>query len=317
MLRDRITRACVALAGAVLVATACTDEGSRRADAPTPSAPETDAATTPPAQQSPAPRSERVRFAVIGDFGTGSATQYEVAEDLRKWITRNDADALVTTGDNIYPDGTSAHFEAAWHEPYGWVEAGGAEVVASLGNHDVVKDGGAAVMELLDMPHRWYAQRLGPVHLFVLDANEPEDPEQVAWLRRALKRSTAPWEVLVFHQPVYSCGIHRNTTRVMTSLLPVIQARKVDLVLNGHDHNYQRFGPRGGTAFVVTGGGGGPLYRMHECPSGTPTPVVTDTERHHFVIVSADSYVLRVRAIATDGSVIDDFFLRRVASHGG
>lgn len=247
-----------------------------------------------------------VRFAVIGDFGTGEGAENEVAGAVRTWMQESDADALVTTGDNVYPDGNPARFDAAWREPYGWVETSGATVVASLGNHDVLTSGGTEVMELLGMSAPWYSRKLGPVRLFVLDANRPDDPDQLAWLQRALTRSQAPWEIAVFHQPVYSCAIHRNTSRVQAWFLPVLKEQRVDLVLNGHDHNYQRFGSETGNTYVVTGGGGARLYRMHECLPGTPAPGVSDVEHHHFVTVEADSDSLHLQAIATDGTVIDD-----------
>ena len=276
----------------------------------------------PPPQASPSPRTSATgtveprtngtfTFAVIGDFGTGDDAALEVASRVRAWTQSHSADALVTTGDNVYPDGSPEYFDAAWREPYGWVQSSGIDVIASLGNHDVLTEEGTAVMELLEMPGRWYSKRIGAARLFVIDANRVDDPRQLTWLRRSLARSTVAWEIVVFHQPFFSCSIHRNTTRVQASLNSIFQARKVDLVLNGHDHNYQRFGPRGGTAFVVTGGAGASLYRMHVCPPGTPPPVVSDTEQHHFVVVTGDSEALRVRALGMDGSVIDDFYLRR------
>ena len=64
---------------------------------------------------------------------------------------------------------------------------------------------GGPVMDLFDMPNRWYERRVGPVDVFVLDSNDLEEESQMEWLSTALASSSAPWQVLVFHDPVYSC----------------------------------------------------------------------------------------------------------------
>jgi len=50
-----------------------------------------------------------------------------------------------------------------------------------------------------------YERRVGPVDVFVLDSNDLEEESQMEWLSTALASSSAPWQVLVFHDPVYSC----------------------------------------------------------------------------------------------------------------
>jgi len=92
-----------------------------------------------------------------------------------------------------------------------------------------------------------YERRVGPVDVFVLDSNDLEEEGQMEWLSTALASSSAPWQVLVFHHPVYSCGKHGSTPRVQRELLPIVASQGVDLVVNGHDHDYQRFPPVNGT----------------------------------------------------------------------
>jgi len=85
----------------------------------------------------------------------------------------------------------------------------------------------------------------------------------------ALARSAARWKVAVFHQPAYSCGTHGSSPEVQREWVRLFQRSGVDLVLNGHDHDYQRFAPIGGVTYVVTGGGA-ELYEVGDCPAGTP-----------------------------------------------
>jgi 3',5'-cyclic AMP phosphodiesterase CpdA len=250
------------------------------------------------------------RIAVIGDFGTGHGDAEEVASALRAADADDPFDVLVTTGDNVYQAGAPADF-FKWEQPYGWVQDEGIAVVASLGNHDARTDEGIHVEELLGMPASWYVERIGPVRFVVLDSNRVGDPDQQAFLTSTLDpQRDAPWTVVVFHHPAYSCGKHKSTPEVVADWEPLFADGGVDLVLNGHDHNYQRFEAVDGVTHVVTGGGGAPLYAVDRCPSGTPEPVASAVE-HHFLSIEATAGSLRGTAITPSGEEIDGFALTR------
>lgn len=248
-------------------------------------------------------------FVFIGDFGTGDESERAVASGIRSWVRDRPFDALVTLGDNVYGDGSPSRFGAAWVQPYGWIDDSGVPVVASLGNHDIHTDGGAPVMDLFDMPDRWYQRGVGPVDFFVIDANDLTQNGQMEWLSGALAASTALWQILVFHHPMYSCGKHGSTPRVQRELTLVIAGKGVDLVVNGHDHDYQRFPPIDGTTYIVSGGGGAGLYSVGDCPADTPEPVAWNDEVHHFLYVSATATELIGTAVSASGSVLDTFRL--------
>jgi hypothetical protein len=250
-------------------------------------------------------------FVVIGDFGTGEDAEWEVAGAIRRWSGTHPVEALVTTGDNIYESGDPEDFTEAWRQPYGWVRPAGIRVVASLGNHDVETEAGVPVMKLFSMPGPWYAHRFGPVEFFVLDGNRPEDPAQLAFLAGALRRSRAPWRIAVFHQPALSCGNHEGSEAIRERWVPVLRAGGVDLILSGHDHNYQRFPVFQDIVFLISGGGGQDLHEVEDCPDDTPPPVATLDHLHHFLYVRATSETARIRAVAVPGSdVVDDVRLR-------
>ena len=292
-------RVSVALVALAIVLAGCTSEGDEPSDLARPTA-------------SPSPRTAgSFKFAVIGDFGVGGEDEDEVAAAVHDWMTDHDADALVTTGDNIYPSGEPEDFEEAWHEPYGWVADEGLPVIASLGNHDIEEDGGAAVMDLFGMPDRWYSVLLGRAEIFVLDANDIGSAEQLGWMTAALTASEATWKIVVFHQAAYSCSEHDGTPEVQSAWVPLFKVAGVDLVLNGHDHVYQRFAPKGPTTYVVTGGGGNRLYRLDECPDDYPPRVAGDDDSHHFVAVSGSGGGIDVQAIASDGRVLDEFTINK------
>jgi 3',5'-cyclic AMP phosphodiesterase CpdA len=248
---------------------------------------------------------------VIGDFGTGDEAELSVSSAIRAWVRDRPFDALVTVGDNVYPDGSPSAFERAWTMPYGWVQDAGVPVIASVGNHDVHTDDGNPVMNLFEMPGPWYRQRVGPIDFFVLDANDFALPGQLEWLSDALTASTATWQVLVFHQPAYSCGKHGSKPGAERKLLPVIAGKGVDLVLNGHDHDYQRFAPIDGVTYVVAGAGGASLYAVGHCPAGTPDPVAANDDQHSFVYLVANRSDLAGIAVGADGTVLDAFTIGR------
>lgn len=249
-------------------------------------------------------------FVFIGDFGTGDENEGALSSAIRSWVRNRPFDALVTLGDNVYPDGSPSRFGAAWTKPFGWVIDSGVPVIASLGNHDVETDAGTPVMDLFDMPDRWYERTVGPASFFVLDATDRLTQDgQMQWLSNELASSAAAWQILVFHHPMFSCGEHGSTPRVQRQLPPAIEGYGVDLVVNGHDHDYQRFPPVDGTTYVVSGGGAASLYPVADCPSDTPEPVAWNDDVNQFLYVSATDNELIGTAVSVGGRPLDTFRL--------
>ena len=251
-------------------------------------------------------------FAAIGDFGFRNENEDLVAGAVHEWVDEHDPDALVTAGDNIYPNGETKFFDEAWRQPYGWVEKRGLRVVASLGNHDVLAGNGEAVMGLLDMPAPWYQASLADADLFVLDSMNADDPEQQQWLETALERSDAAWQIAVFHHPAYNCSGHRGSPDVLDSFVPRLEDGGVDLVISGHAHNYQRFAAYNGVTYTIAGGGGANLYDVTSCEAQSgPELVASNDESHHFLAVRGDESHLVVEALTPEGKTLDRFELSR------
>ena len=147
------------------------------------------------------------------------------------------------------------------------------------------------------------------MQLLFLDGNRP-DRAQATWLKQRLARPGPRFRVVVFHQPAWSCSTHGSTPEVDRWWVPVLEGDRVALVLNGHDHNYQRFVSAAGVNYVVTGGGGMDLYPVTRCPSGTPRRVAA-AARNHFTAVEVRPRSLTVRAVGGNGQVIDRVVIRR------
>ncbi|GIH29108.1 acid phosphatase [Acrocarpospora phusangensis] len=283
----------MALLGAALVAVpACS--GSSADTAVVPSASATVAGSPPSIPPS-------AGFLAIGDFGTGGKAQRRVARAMKRWSSGRRVDAVVTTGDNVYPDGSPDRFRNVLTKPYSGLKA---PLWAALGNHDVQAGHGAAQLNALKLPTPPFAKRLENAEFLFLDANR-DFPEQAGWLDRRLTAPGPRLRVVVFHQPAWSCSLHGSTPAVDKYWVPILERHRVALVLNGHDHNYQRFVSPNGVTYVVTGGGGAGLYPIkYGCP-GLPRRAAA-RKRHHFVAVQiTGDDTLSLAAIGPKGHTFD------------
>lgn len=237
---------------------------------------------------------------VLGDFGVGTPEQFAVAGAMKLLSAGRPVDALVTTGDNLYGDDA----DLVWNQPFGWVAERGIPVWAAFGNHDVESESRRLIAEAIFGPEHYRSEQWGNVRLIILDANDPDDPLQLAWLDEQLAGAAGEALVAVFHQPAVSCSRHGATPSVVEHWMDRFESADVDLVLQGHDHNYQHH-LVDGIDYIVTGGGGHSLYPLAPCPDGS-RPLAA-AEEHHFVVLEQVGDQLQVSAIRPDGTVLDRF----------
>lgn len=242
----------------------------------------------------------------MGDFGVGGRKERATGLAMKRFEQRYPAQLLVTLGDNDYTD-DPASFRRYWRASFGWLRSAGVSVAGTLGNHDVEVQGGRYEFSALGMPRAYYTRRVGKVQLFLLNSNSL-GTTQTRWLRRALAASTARWKIAVFHHPPYTCGGHGGSESVEERWVPLFERYGVQLVLSGHDHNYQRFARRRGVVYVVHGGGGAPLYALRACPSDYPRRVFARSVRGFLSVVAARGR-LRVSAITLSGRVLNRVYL--------
>ena len=247
-----------------------------------------------------------VAFLATSDAGTRDAVQQRVAAAMTSYASGRTVDALVEAGDNVLPDGSPSLFDAALVAPYAAIRARAPQWVA-LGNHDVQAGYGDAELAFLGLPGRHYEKVLDrdgvSVQLLFLDSNAVDD-EQTTWLDERLHAGAPTYRVVVFHHTAFNCGtVHPADPDTYLRWRPVIEAAGADLVISGHEHNYQRF-HEAQTTFLVAGGGGQPTY-----PIGTDcnAPVLATAAVHHFLYVQATASALRVTALSDTGTTIDQF----------
>src|SRR5581483_9068719 len=149
-------------------------------------------------------KNSSVRFAVIGDSGTGNKEQYEVARQMDAYRQSVKFDFVIMLGDNIYGGHSPRDFAQKFELPYKPLLDAGVKFYASLGNHDDPN------IERLYKPfnmngERYHTFRRGDVQFFALDSNYM-DAKQLSWLEDNLRSSHARWKICYFHHPLYNDG---------------------------------------------------------------------------------------------------------------
>jgi acid phosphatase type 7 len=248
------------------------------------------------------------RFAVVGDFGTGSSAEVAVEDRIVEAKPR----LLMTVGDNVYSSGSEAELDARLFPQYAdLLDHVAINVV--LGNHDVGTDGGAPERDAFSLgPRAWYSFDASTAHFVVLDSNVScitAGCPQYDWLVDDLARTTQPYRFVFFHHTISSCGSHGTDTDLRAAWAPVFAAHGVQVVFMGHDHGYQRSVPVDGVVYVTTGGGGAGLYTWATpCPEAAVVLDATSTpDASHFVLVRLGSRGATIRAIDRAGDVRDTF----------
>jgi 3',5'-cyclic AMP phosphodiesterase CpdA len=199
-------------------------------------------------------RPDSVKFAAIGDNGTGEQPEYDIAAQMDSWHRRFAFDMVIMLGDNLYGSQRGADFVQKFERPYKPLLDLGVKFYASLGNHDKTSND---QYKLFNMGgERYYTYARSNVRFFVLDTNYL-DPGQLAWIDNVLRNSKEAWKIAYFHHPLYSDGgRHGSAVDLRVRLEPMFVRYGVNVVYSGHDHIYERVKPQKGISYFVSGAGG-------------------------------------------------------------
>jgi predicted MPP superfamily phosphohydrolase len=164
-------------------------------------------------------------------------------------------DLVVLVGDNLYGAERPQDFQKKFEIPYKPLLDAGVKFYASLGNHDAREQ---RFYKLFSMGGKLY-YTFSPkpnIRFFAFESTYPE-PEQIRWLEKELAASNDDWKIVFFHHPLYSSGErHGSDLRLREVLEPLFLKHNVSVVLNGHDHFYERVKPQKGIVYFVAGSGG-------------------------------------------------------------
>jgi 3',5'-cyclic AMP phosphodiesterase CpdA len=189
-----------------------------------------------------------------------------------------------------------------------------------LGNHE---RNHAQYYEFFDVKTPYYSFNWGTLHVSVLDsdvgniaggslAQQRFWSEQTSWLERDLETNQkADLRIVACHHPPLSAVASRQkSTHPVQELMPLFERYKVHAVFGGHDHNYQHH-VKNGVHYIVTGGGGAPLYPV-DAPLEGVTQKVVSVE--HYVLVKVEGDRAMIQAIDLEGKILDTVSLPSVTT---
>lgn len=288
---------------------------------------------------------DHLRVVVMGDQGTGTDTQWRVAAAMREVCAREGCDLGVALGDNFYPAGpkslNTTLFRDRFEVPYGPLKI---PFLVVPGNHDeswlAGGDGadsrGADVQVAYSrinpqwvMPARSYRASVGQlVEFFAVDTTPMAaylpprradervggawEVAQRAWLSGALSRSTAHWQLVLGHHPLFSNSTHGDAGQYDglglafqrgdgVRTLYTVACGRADLLLAGHDHALEVFGPQPecpGTWSLVSGAAGNPAS-----PGGGKRAAAFEVYRQAgFMVLDIAASTLRVEVYVLDAA---------------
>ncbi|MDD5541690.1 MAG: metallophosphoesterase [Acidobacteriia bacterium] len=244
---------------------------------------------------------DSVRFAAIGDMGTGEPPQYETAQQMLKARQTFPFDFVIMLGDNIYGGSKPADFDRKFAVPYKPLMDAGVKFYASLGNHDNTNERFYKPFNMNG--ESYYTYKKGNVRFFVLNSNYM-DPKQRAWLETQLQDAgKGDWKICYFHHPLYSSGkFHGPALDLRQMLEPLFIKYGVDVVLSGHDHVYERVHPQQGIYYFTEGASG--ELRAGNLGRSTITDKGFDTDRS-FMLIEISGDEMSFQTISRTGVTVD------------
>ncbi|MFI6290415.1 proprotein convertase P-domain-containing protein [Nonomuraea sp. NPDC050790] len=218
-----------------------------------------------------------------------------------KLLTSINPAAVFTTGDNAYESGTLSEYRGAYHRTWGPFFG---KTYPTPGNHEYETSGASGYFDYFGARagvrgQGYYSWDIGDWHFIALNSNVSmaTGSAQEQWLRQDLAANTKPCTAAYLHHPLYNVGRHSPSTGTRP-LWKALYDAKADLMLAGHDHNYQRWAPQDhqgaakadGVREILVGTGGRSFYPLG---SGNPANLQVKNANTHGVLkltLSAESY---------------------------
>ncbi len=273
-----------------------------------------------------------IEIAIVGDNQFGR----DVFTKICKMICAKQPHLFVHLGDMVQRAWKAEDWQKQFFDPIGWRTqlSYTCPMLLVHGNHDTWAKGSKR-SKYLSFPadtyktysetnsyepsnHYYHAVSFGPIRWIVIDSNEETDA-QAQWLEAELSRQAtqkAPFRIVLCHIPPFieywnprswAAGESSWPIYVRNRLQPLFEKYRVDLVLSGHQHNYQR-GLHNGVNYITSGGAGGPLDsdRVEE-----HFVFKTTLLEHHYLMMSASRAGLAIRVHSINDKVLDSFYIPR------
>jgi acid phosphatase type 7 len=248
-------------------------------------------------------------FLLYGDNRSDDRTHAAVVRKLLE----EPSDFIIQTGDMVATGGDDRLWEQFFHveNPLLLHRC----MFAAIGNHEMVGGGENFFLRYFHPgvsgraePHLYYSFRWSNTRFFVLNAFAAwQDAEDRGWLKQELANADheegLEHRIVVMHHGPTSSGPHGpNVPLQRRKILEIMRDHHVELVLAGHDHLYER-GEFQGVKYLISGGGGAPLYSPHE--KLRPGTMVVEAA-YHYVKIRIEGSAIATTARRLDGSVMEE-----------
>lgn len=217
--------------------------------------------------------SQKVRFLALGDCGSGFAQQFNVKSAINFYRQSNYINGVLLLGDNAYLNGTQQEYQSGFFDPYKTNFIFNYSCIyAAPGNHDYANDYNLSLnhqvpyYEIFKTPQNaelggipsnhkeFYSYNYANAHFISLDSYGIESGmyhlwdslgPQYQWLEQDLQQDHSMWKIVYFHHPPFTMGTHNSDTEsdlvlIRQNIARLLEKYGVDLVINGHSHNYER-----------------------------------------------------------------------------
>ena len=258
-----------------------------------------------------------IRFAVIGDYGSGNLYERDIANLIESW----NVDFITTVGDNNHPVGAAetidqniGRFYHKYISPYKGKYGSGAKTNRFFpipGHRDWDTDNLQPFINYFSLPgnKRYYDFVWGPVHFFMLDTDErdpdgaTENSKQFSWLKQVLSSSTQPWNLVYAHHAPYSSGWTAGFKRMRWPF----KEWGANGVFSGYYHVYERL-LVDGIPYFISGVGGSFISGFGETDAHSQYRYDKDFGA---ILVEANDTQITFQFINRKGKVIDKYYIQK------
>lgn len=246
-------------------------------------------------------KEDSVRFVVIGDTGTGTHQQLELAQVMLRYRQAFPFEFVLMMGDNMYGGENAVDYKSKFENIYRPLLDQKVKFYAALGNHD---DSNQRFYEYFNMEgQEYYHFKKGNVSFYSLNSNYM-DKKQVDWLNEKLATDTTAWKIAYFHHPPYSSGgKHGSDSKLREIVEPIFVKHGVSVVFTGHEHFYERIKPQKGIYYFISGSGG--KLRQGDVKEGSPLTEKAYDRDMSFMLIEINDKQMHFQVISRTGETVD------------
>ncbi len=256
-------------------------------------------------------------FAAMGDYGGGGPGEVQNAANIGTAGTK----FIQTLGDNIYPSAglpdpnfttTYSDFDTHFYKELG-PDVNTQAFFPANGNKDYYSNGQFWVnFPMLGTNHEWYSYNWGDAHITVIDSEQPMGPgsAQYQWIQSDLAANQGEkWRIIAIQRPPYSSTSANSSSQFAQALIPLFQGYRVNLVLSGNSHNYERSFPllngvednTNGITYIVSGAGGSGFDKFNDSTYPEPTwSAFRESDFYEFAKITVSPTSIQEQAVRAD-----------------